>query len=159
MKYVFEKFRKYCVKKPVCCRSIFVVKQNLQNSKIDAELSGAQNVLSASAFNFLKSSTLTDINPLIYYFYQVQSSSGDRTHVLRLKSTTNQEPLGPCISYIPMDHIEKQKILSLREDERDFLISLPDFLKTFTQIEVVHLDADTARDEPTLNGKNPWTLR
>ena len=58
-----------------------------------------------------------------------------------------------------MDHIEKQKILSLREDERDFLISLPDFLKTFTQIEVVHLDADTARDEPTLNGKNPWTLR
>lgn len=42
---------------------------------------------------------------------------------------------------------------------RIFFISVTDFLRTFTHIEVVHLDADTARDEPTLNGKNPWTLR
>ena len=74
--------------------------------------------------------------------------------MLRLKSTTNQEPIGPCISYAPLEHQEKQKILALREDEQDFFISVTDFLRTFTHIEVVHLDADTARDEPTLNGKD-----
>ena len=63
--------------------------------------------------------------------------------MLRLKSTTNQEPIGPCISYAPLEHQEKQKILALREDEQDFFISVTDFLRTFTHIEVVHLDADT----------------
>jgi calpain-9 len=38
-------------------------------------------------------------------------------------------------------------------------MSFSDWLRTFSQIEVVHLDADTARDEPSLTGKNPWTLR
>lgn len=95
----------------------------------------------------------------LYAQHKVQTANGDRIQMLRLKSTTNQESLGPCISYIPLDHQEKQKILALREDEQDFFISVPDFLRTFTHIEVVHLDADTARDEPTLNGKNPWTLR
>jgi len=96
----------------------------------------------------------------LYAQHKVQTANGgDRIQMLRLKSTTNQEPIGPCISYAPLEHHEKQKILALREDEQDFFISVTDFLRTFTHIEVVHLDADTARDEPTLNGKNPWTLR
>ena len=38
-------------------------------------------------------------------------------------------------------------------------MSYNDFLRTFTHIEAVHLDADTARDEPSLIGKMPWILR
>ena len=38
-------------------------------------------------------------------------------------------------------------------------MSYNDFLRTFTHIEAVHLDADTARDEPSLIGKMPWVLR
>ena len=38
-------------------------------------------------------------------------------------------------------------------------MSYNDFLRTYTHIEAVHLDADTARDEPSLIGKMPWVLR
>ena len=41
----------------------------------------------------------------------------------------------------------------------EFWMSYNDFLRTFTHIEAVHLDADTARDEPSLIGKMPWILR
>merc|ERR1719394_1360803 len=34
-----------------------------------------------------------------------------------------------------------------------------DWLRTFTHLEAVHLDADTARDEPSLSGKSAWSLR
>ena len=70
----------------------------------------------------------------LYAQHKVQASNGDRIQMLRLKSTTNQEPLGPCISYVPLDQQDKQKILALREDEQDFFISVPNFLRTFTHI-------------------------
>lgn len=38
-------------------------------------------------------------------------------------------------------------------------ISYSDFVKTFTHLEVVHLDNDTSRDEPSLHHKNTWQMR
>jgi len=38
-------------------------------------------------------------------------------------------------------------------------ISYSDFVKTFTHLEVVHLDSDTSRDEPSLHHKNTWQMR
>lgn len=34
-----------------------------------------------------------------------------------------------------------------------------DFIKTFTHLEVVHLDSDTSRDEPSLQNKYMWQMR
>ena len=34
-----------------------------------------------------------------------------------------------------------------------------DFIKTFTQLEVVHLDSETARDEPSMGSKQRWNMR
>ena len=34
-----------------------------------------------------------------------------------------------------------------------------DFIRTFTHLEVVHLDSETARDEPSMQGKNRWNMR
>ena len=34
-----------------------------------------------------------------------------------------------------------------------------DFVKTFTHLEVVHLDEDTARDEPSLRSRLPWQVK
>jgi len=34
-----------------------------------------------------------------------------------------------------------------------------DFIKTFTHLEVVHLDSDTARDEPSMADKRRWSMR
>ncbi len=41
------------------------------------------------------------------------------------------------------------------EKEGDFWMSYNDWLKTFTHIEVIHLDGDTAKDEPSLLGQDP----
>lgn len=35
----------------------------------------------------------------------------------------------------------------------------PDFGKTFTHLEIVHLDSDTSRDEPSLHSRNTWQMR
>lgn len=34
-----------------------------------------------------------------------------------------------------------------------------EFVKTFTHLEMVHLDSDTSRDEPSLNHKRTWQMR
>ena len=41
------------------------------------------------------------------------------------------------------------------EKDGDFWMSYNDWLKTFTHIEVIHLDSDTAKDEPSLLGQKP----
>lgn len=40
-----------------------------------------------------------------------------------------------------------------------FRISYSDFVKTFTHLEIVHLDNETSRDEPSLHHKNTWQMR
>lgn len=34
-----------------------------------------------------------------------------------------------------------------------------EFVKTFTHVEMVHLDSDTSRDEPSLHHKRTWQMR
>lgn len=41
----------------------------------------------------------------------------------------------------------------------EFLVPYQHWLRLFTHLEMVHLDSDTARDEPSLQGKTPWLLR
>ena len=98
----------------------------------------------------------------IYSLHKINLSSGERVHLLRMRSTThNQGLIKPSLSLLPatLSPAEKQRILALKEDDLDFFLTISDLLKLFSHIEVVHLDADTARDEPSLNGKLPWTLR
>lgn len=41
----------------------------------------------------------------------------------------------------------------------NYRISYSDFVKTFTHLEVVHLDAETSRDEPSLHSKHTWQMK
>lgn len=36
---------------------------------------------------------------------------------------------------------------------------LQEFVKTFSHLEVVHLDGETSKDEPTLRNKISWHMR
>lgn len=38
-------------------------------------------------------------------------------------------------------------------------MSYGEFVKTFTHLEAVHLDSETARDEPSLHKKRTWQMR
>lgn len=41
----------------------------------------------------------------------------------------------------------------------EFYMTLAEFVRCFSAVECVHLDAETSRDEPTLQGKVPWITR
>ena len=38
-------------------------------------------------------------------------------------------------------------------------MSYSEFVKTFTHIEAVHLDNETAKDEPSLHNKQMWQMK
>lgn len=49
---------------------------------------------------------------------------------------------------------ERERLAPHQLAEGEFYLSFNDFVETFTQIECVHLDAETSRDEPTLQAKS-----
>jgi hypothetical protein len=48
---------------------------------------------------------------------------------------------------------ERERLGPDQLPDGEFYLSFPDFIATFTAIECVHLDAETSRDEPTLQGR------
>jgi hypothetical protein len=49
---------------------------------------------------------------------------------------------------------ERERLAREKLADGEFYMSFSDFVQTFTTIECVHLDAETSRDEPTLQGKS-----
>ncbi|XP_015783645.1 calpain-C [Tetranychus urticae] len=78
-----------------------------------------------------------------------------------------RNPLGTSSDYIGSwgkDSIEWSRLTNderktLSCDEGEFWMSYYDFMKIFTSLEVIHLDAETSKDEPTLRGKCPWCIK
>ncbi|CAG0922996.1 unnamed protein product [Notodromas monacha] len=58
---------------------------------------------------------------------------------------------------VPTEEQERIGLGALAPEE--FWMSLPDFVKTFTHLEMVHLDHETSKDEETLNGCRAWQMR
>ncbi|EFX86047.1 hypothetical protein DAPPUDRAFT_313447 [Daphnia pulex] len=54
---------------------------------------------------------------------------------------------------------ERERLGPDQLPDGEFYLSFPDFIATFTAIECVHLDAETSRDEPTLQGRVAWITR
>lgn len=44
-------------------------------------------------------------------------------------------------------------------EEGEFWLNFRDFLETFASLEVIHLDSETSKDEPSLRGKSPWFIK
>lgn len=49
--------------------------------------------------------------------------------------------------------------LRLETADSEFWMPYSEFIKTFTHIELVHLDNETSKDEPSLRNKNTWQMR
>lgn len=100
----------------------------------------------------------------LVFFFQVETFSGEAVQLVKMRNA-----LGPATDYTgpwSIDSAEWSEVspnslerLQTKLGEGEFWISYPDFIKTFTHMEVIHLDSDTSRDEPSLHNKNTWQMR
>ncbi|XP_023016571.1 calpain C [Leptinotarsa decemlineata] len=104
------------------------------------------------------------INYRLYALERVDTFSGEGVQLLKVRNPLGQpsEYIGswyadcPEYSEIPPPELER---LQGKLQEGEFWMPFPHFTKTFTHLEVVHLDSDTSRDEPSLHNKNTWQMR
>ncbi|KAL0851764.1 hypothetical protein ABMA28_000076 [Loxostege sticticalis] len=101
-----------------------------------------------------------EMNYRIYNIEKVDSSDGP-VHLVRLR-----RPLAPGDTAIP--HVVDPTIWkSIPLYERERLTSTPkgfwmlysDFQRAFNRLEMVHLDAETSRAEPSLAEKHKWQMK
>ncbi|KAK7791465.1 hypothetical protein R5R35_002386 [Gryllus longicercus] len=104
-------------------------------------------------------------NYRLYAVERVETFSGEPVQLVKLRN-----PMGPGGEYVgawardsmDWDEVppqEKERLAVRHMSDGEFWISYSDFVKTFTHLEVVHLDSDTSRDEPSLHHKNTWQMR
>ncbi|KAK4292712.1 hypothetical protein Pmani_034540 [Petrolisthes manimaculis] len=120
---------------------------------------------SSSSPEKLASGIVLGVNYRIYCIEKVECYSGEQVTLVRLRT-----PLGTSVEYLGAWGREGPEWESVqpREKERlnlkyladgEFWMAYSDFVRTFTQLEVIHLDGETSRDEPSLRHKTPWTSR
>ena len=104
-------------------------------------------------------------NYRVYAVQKVQTVSGELVQLVHLRAGTDSASyLG---SWAPgsedwdtVDHEERARLGGGGGQEAgEFWMPYMDFIKTFTHLEVVHLDSDTARDEPSMADKRRWSMR
>nr|CAD7585893.1 unnamed protein product [Timema genevievae] len=104
-------------------------------------------------------------NYRLYAIERVELFSGEPLQLVKLRN-----PTGPGEEYVgawsrdspDWDEVppqEKERLAVRHMGDGEFWILYSDFVKTFSHLEVVHLDSDTSRDEPSLHHKNTWQMR
>ncbi|RZC31878.1 calpain-C, partial [Asbolus verrucosus] len=103
-------------------------------------------------------------NYRIYSVERVETFSSEAVQLVKIRNA-----LGPSSDYTgpwSVDSAEWSEVspnslerLQSKLTEGEFWMSYTDFIKTFTHLEVIHLDNDTSRDEPSLHNKNTWQMR
>ncbi|CAH2985193.1 unnamed protein product [Chilo suppressalis] len=101
-----------------------------------------------------------EMNYRIYNIEKVELSNGP-IHLVRLR-----RPLG--LGESPVSHVVEASVwksIPLYERERltstlkGFWMLYTEFQRLFSRLEMVHLDADTSRAEPSLTEKHRWQMR
>ncbi|XP_076040187.1 calpain C isoform X2 [Oratosquilla oratoria] len=106
------------------------------------------------------------INYRIYAVEKVETYGGEDVSLVRLRS-----PLGTSSEYLgawagrnssewdDVPPLEKERINYKHLVDGEFWMLYSDFVRTFSHLEVIHLDGETSKDEPSLRHKTPWTSR
>lgn len=113
----------------------------------------------------LASGIVMATNYRIYAIEKVERYSGEQVTLVRMRTPvgTSAEYLGAWGRSAPeWDEIppnEKERLNLKYTPDGEFWMAYSDFVRTFSQLEVIHLDGETSRDEPSLRHKTPWTSR
>lgn len=104
------------------------------------------------------------VNYRIYYIERTDTFNGDAVQLVKIKNPLGQssEYNGPFSKDSPEwaeIHPHEMDRIRNKMQEGEFWTPYSEFIKTFTHLEIVHLDSDTSRDEPSLHNKNTWQMR
>ena len=80
------------------------------------------------------------------------NKTNDESKIVRLRSTTG-------IHRAPASNGDILDVSNVKLSKGEFFMPFKSWVNTFTHLEVVHLDGDTSRDEPSLQDKVPWVVR
>lgn len=106
-------------------------------------------------------------NYRVYAVHKVSTLSGEIVQLVHLRAGDSCAYLGcwapgsPDWEEVAVE--ERDRVGAGRSAspgmQGEFWMTYTDFLRTFTHLEVVHLDSETARDEPSMQGKTRWNMR
>ena len=83
------------------------------------------------------------------------NKTNDESKIVRLRSTTGIHR-APAAAAANGDILD---VNNVKLSKGEFFMPFKSWVNTFTHLEVVHLDGDTSRDEPSLQDKVPWVVR
>lgn len=96
---------------------------------------------------------------------KVETINGDIVQLVRLRN-----PLGLSNDFIGSWNKDSMEWKSVSDDtknklnmkytiEGEFWMTYSEFLKVFNILEIIHLDFETSKDEPSLRGRQPWHMK
>ncbi|CAH1109619.1 unnamed protein product [Psylliodes chrysocephalus] len=113
----------------------------------------------------LSNGAQTGINYRIQTIERTETFNGDGIQLLKLKNPLGHSP-SEYAAQVFVDSPEWSDISPQELDriegklqEGEFWMPFSQFIKAFTHLEIVHLDSDTSRDEPSLHNRNTWQMR
>ncbi|GAB6033052.1 hypothetical protein CHUAL_012668 [Chamberlinius hualienensis] len=113
----------------------------------------------------LSNGILIGTNYRILSLDKVETFSGEQIHLIHLKNhmTIASEYVGPwardSIEWDEVPNEEKERLNIKYASEGEIWMAYQDFVKTFTHLEIAHLDGETSKDEPSLRNKSAWQMR
>ncbi|RWS04986.1 calpain-C-like protein [Dinothrombium tinctorium] len=132
-----------------------VQKENFNNTSLSPK---------NSRYERLANGITLSVNYRVINFEKLTTNEGEVIQLIRLRN-----PLITCPAYIgawsqgapEWERLSNKERTNLTSNlaEGEFYMSYQDFMKTFTNLQVIHLDSETSKDEPSLKGKKAWCIR
>ncbi|XP_052119762.1 calpain-C [Frankliniella occidentalis] len=103
-------------------------------------------------------------NYRLYAIERVETLGGEAVQLVKLRHPQGAADVvgawsRDSLMWDELPAVERDRLSGKHLGDGEFWMSYSDFVKTFSHLEVVHLDSDTARDEPSLHHKNTWQMR
>ena len=141
-----------------------VVTANIQVEKVKGE-DKAKNI--GHQDTKLANGITMGTNYRVYGIHKVSTLAGEIVQLVHLRGSDTTSYIGAWSpdsgDWDEVDDVEKERIGARARPvpgmAGEFWMPYMDFIKTFTHLEVVHLDSETARDEPSMASKRVWSMR
>ncbi|XP_018497658.1 calpain-C [Galendromus occidentalis] len=100
------------------------------------------------------------VNYRISQYCEMVTSRGDQIRLVRMRSPVASAFVKNCHEFEKLPKDDQHRALGGKMlADGEFYMTFEEVSTSFTTFEVVHLDAETSRDEPSLKGRIPWQVK